>query len=175
MVFRIFGIYAERVLQPDVEDSHIWKFSASGQYSAKPAYDAMFIGAIQFQPWERIWKSWAPGKCKFFMWLVAHNRCWTADRLAKNGLAHPEKCPLCDQEEETINHLLLSCVFARQTWFEILLGLGLQVLSPQLEDPSFEEWWHKVSSKVSGQVQKGLNSTIILVAWSLWNHRNQCL
>ena len=109
------------------------------------------------------------------MWLVAHNRCWTADRLAKNGLAHPEKCPLCDQEEETINHLLLSCVFARQTWFEILLGLGLQVLSPQLEDPSFEEWWHKVSSKVSGQVQKGLNSTIILVAWSLWIHRNQCV
>ena len=73
------------------------------------------------------------------MWLVAHNRCWTADRLAKKGLAHLEKCPLCDQEEETINHLLLSCVFARQTWFEILLGLGLQVLSPQLEDPSFEE------------------------------------
>jgi len=119
----LWDLLAERVLQPDVEDSHIWKFSASGQYSAKPAYDAMFIGAIQFQPWERIWKSWAPGKCKFFMWLVAHNRCWTADRLAKNGLAHPEKCPLCDQEEETINHLLLSCVFARQTWFEILCSL----------------------------------------------------
>jgi len=171
----LWDLLAERVLQPDVEDSHIWKFSASGQYSAKSAYDAMFIGAIHFQPCERIWKSWAPGKCKFFMWLVAHNRCWTADRLAKKGLAHPEKCPLCDQEEETINHLLLSCVFARQTWFEILLGLGLQVLSPQLEDPSFEEWWHKVSSKVSGQVQKGLNSTIILVAWSLWIHRNQCV
>ena len=106
------------------------------------------------------------------MWLVAHNRCWTADRLAKRGLAHPEKCPLCDQEEETINHLLLSCVFARQIWFEILQGLGLQELAPQSEDPSFEEWWHKVSNKVSGQVQKGLNSIIILVAWLLWNHRN---
>ena len=29
-------------------------------------------------------KTWAPGKCKFFMWLVAHNRCWTADCLAQD-------------------------------------------------------------------------------------------
>ena len=71
----LWDLLAERVLQPDVEDSHILKFSASGQYSAKSAYDAMFIGAIHFQPRERIWKSWAPGKCKLFMWLVAHKRC----------------------------------------------------------------------------------------------------
>ena len=77
----------------------------------------------------------------------------------------PEKCPLCDQEEETINHLLLSCVFVRLTRFEILQGFGLQVLAPKLEDPSFEDWWHKVNDKVSGQVQKGLNSIIILMAW----------
>ena len=98
------------------------------------------------------------------MWLVAHNRCWTADRLAKRGLAHLEKFTLCDQEGETINHLLLSCVFVRLTRFEILQGFGLQVLAPKLED-SFEDWWHKVNDKVSGQVQKGLNSLIILMAW----------
>jgi hypothetical protein len=112
-----WDLLADRELNPDLEDSHIWQFSSSGKYSAKSAYEAMFVGAICFQPWERIWKSWAPGKCKFFMWLVAHNKCWTADRLAKRGLPHPEKCPLCDQEEETINHLILSCVFARQAWF----------------------------------------------------------
>jgi hypothetical protein len=50
--------------------------------------------------------TWAPRKCKCFMWLVAHGRCWTADRLARQGLSHPEHCPLCEQEEETISHLL---------------------------------------------------------------------
>ena len=29
-----------------------------------------------------------------------------ADRLACRGLPHLEYCPLCDQEEATINHLL---------------------------------------------------------------------
>jgi len=42
-------------LQPDVEDTHIWKVSTTGQYTSKSAYEALFIGAIQFGPWERIW------------------------------------------------------------------------------------------------------------------------
>lgn len=37
-------------------------------------------------------------------------RCWTEDWLAKQGLAHPEQCVLCDQEE-TLQHILTSCVF----------------------------------------------------------------
>ena len=76
-------------LRPKVEDSHIWRFSSSGQYSAKSAYEGFFIGSTLFGPFERIWKSWAPPKCRFFMWLVTHDRCWMADRLARRGLPHP--------------------------------------------------------------------------------------
>lgn len=67
----------------------------------------------------------------FFMWLVAHNPCWTADRLARRGLPHPDKCPLCDQEYECIEHLLIGCVFSRQFWFDILDRFGLANLTPQ--------------------------------------------
>ena len=70
-------------LQPDVEDTHIWTFSTTGQYTTKSAYEALFIGAIQFGPRERIWRSWAPSKCKFFLWTAAHKRCWTADQPAR--------------------------------------------------------------------------------------------
>jgi len=41
-------------LQPEVEDTHIWQFSTSGNFSTKSAYEAFFIGSIH---WERIWKS----------------------------------------------------------------------------------------------------------------------
>jgi hypothetical protein len=93
---QLWDLLADFQLQPDIEDRHIWRFSASGQYSAKTAYEGFFLGATTFRYWEKNWKTWAPGKCSFFMWIVAHDRCWTADRLARRGLPHPESCPMCD-------------------------------------------------------------------------------
>jgi hypothetical protein len=43
-----------------------------------------------------------PPKCRMFLWLVAHTPCWTVDRRARRGLPHLDKCPLCDQEDETL-------------------------------------------------------------------------
>jgi hypothetical protein len=39
------------VLQPGVPDRQVWKLSSNGTYSCKSAYQAMFIGTIQFAPW----------------------------------------------------------------------------------------------------------------------------
>jgi hypothetical protein len=64
---KLWDIISEVELQVGVQDTHIWKLSNSGQYTAKSAYDAPFQGAILFRPYERIWKSWAPPKCRFFM------------------------------------------------------------------------------------------------------------
>jgi len=115
-----------------------------------------------------------PGKCKFFLWTAALNRCWTADRLARKGLPHPAACPLCDQVAETIDHLLVECVFSRQVWFSVLQHFSLQVLAPQTNS-SFFDWWEAAISRVDSQVQKGFNTIIILVAWSIWKHRNRCI
>jgi hypothetical protein len=60
-------------------------------------------------------------------------------------------------------------------WFIILQKVGLQDLSPHPEDISFEDWWASTNSGIDGQARKGLNSLIILRAWSIWNHRNRCV
>jgi len=102
------------ILQQGVPDQFRWKLNQLGSYSSKIAYDACFVGSIRFPPWRRIWKSWAPLHCKFFLWLAIKQRIWTTGRLAKRGLPHQAACPLCDQEQETSQHLLLTCVFTRQ-------------------------------------------------------------
>jgi hypothetical protein len=121
---------------------------------AKSAYAAFFQGTIAFHPWERIWKSWAPGKCHFFIWLLEIEL--EADRLARRGLQHSTTCPHCDQDEENINHLLLSCVFAREFWFSLLQRVGLQHLCPQMEDVCFDDWWDRISSGAVDLIQKVL-------------------
>jgi hypothetical protein len=100
----------------------------------------MFQGSTYIEASQRKWKTWAPNKCRFFSWLVAHNRCWTADRLARRNLPYPSQCPLCDQAEETINHLLTTCVFAWQFWSLLLQRVGIAEASPQPHEFTFEDW-----------------------------------
>jgi hypothetical protein len=64
-------------LNPGVPDCHRWSPSNLGVYSSKSEYDRLFMGAVQFEPSRRIWETWAPPRCKFFMWLASLNRCWT--------------------------------------------------------------------------------------------------
>jgi len=51
---RLWDILSNFHLQPEMEDKHIWRFSANGQYSAKTAYEGFFLGATVFRPWEKI-------------------------------------------------------------------------------------------------------------------------
>jgi hypothetical protein len=117
-------------LYPDREDKHIFRFAHNGKYSAKAAYESLFIGSTYFEHCERICHVYGfgtpgappppPPKCKIFLWFAALQRCWTSDRLQRRGLDHPDPCPLCDQEPETIDHLLIGCVLARNYWFRLL-------------------------------------------------------
>jgi hypothetical protein len=42
-------------------------------FSSKSCCTVLFMGSIKFKPWKRLWKSWAPQKCKLFLWLAIRN------------------------------------------------------------------------------------------------------
>jgi len=91
------------------------------------------------------------------------------------GLPHSKRCCLCDQAQETIHHLLTSCVFAHQVWFSLLQKVSLQDLTTQPDDLPFDDWLARTNERVDDhQVKKGLNS-IVLGAWWIWNHCSLCV
>ncbi|GJN20507.1 hypothetical protein PR202_gb07894 [Eleusine coracana subsp. coracana] len=49
---------------------------------------------------------------------------------------------------------------------------GLQRLAPNNNVDTFANWWHNTSRRVAKENRKGVNTLIILGAWSLWKHRN---
>jgi len=54
-------------------------------------------------------------------------------------------------------------------------ALVLQHLLLNLLTNPFDNWWRKVDSAASGDYRLGLNSLVILGAWSIWRHRNDCV
>jgi len=71
----VWDLIQEVALQQGVSDVFSWKWSSS-KYSAASTYKAFFVGRTLMLGAKELWKTNAPGKCKFFIWLVLHERCW---------------------------------------------------------------------------------------------------
>jgi hypothetical protein len=47
------------------------------------------------------------------------------NRRMRHGLQDSAECAFCGQEDETVDHLLVGCVFTRDLWFRLLRpGVG---------------------------------------------------
>jgi hypothetical protein len=92
----LWDLLTEVVLQPNVADTHIWRFAASGQYSAKSAYEAMSLWPSISSLGSGSGKAGHLASANFSYGWLRITKCWTADRLARKGLQHPESCLLCD-------------------------------------------------------------------------------
>ena len=124
-------------LNENIPDKHIWRLSSSGKYTAKSAYDTLFPGAIFFEPYENLEILGTP-QMQIFYVVSCSQQMLDGGQIGKEGLPHPEQCILCDQQEETIHHLLVGCVFSRDFWFSLLLHFGFASLAPQPTDQSLD-------------------------------------
>jgi hypothetical protein len=77
---QLWDILSDVVLQQGIEDKHVSSIASDGIYSAKSAYESLFVGSTSFVQYRRVWKTWAPPKCRFFLWLAAQKRCWCYGR-----------------------------------------------------------------------------------------------
>ncbi|PNT74632.1 hypothetical protein BRADI_1g19042v3 [Brachypodium distachyon] len=100
----------------------------------------------------------------FWEWIQeVHLEDGVADTVVWNW------CPLCDQGEETISHLLLGCVLSRQVWSRLLTLWGHGVWCPDA-DSNLRGWW--TSLPLPRRVRRDFLSAIQLVFWTIWRHRN---
>jgi hypothetical protein len=77
---------------------------------------------------------------------------------------------MCDQEPETIDHIIASCSFSRQVWWNILTMLGAN--AAQIVGESILAWWDAWRHRWIGQRRKGADSLFAPVAWELWKEQN---
>lgn len=150
----------------------MWKWTTTGTYTASAAYVVCFVGLEFFPCGMLIWKTWALAKCKLHIWLVVRRRIWTADRMHRHGMESHTTCPLCDQEDETTDHIATGCVFARDVWFPALSSCGMAHLVP-LHAPGLIDWWPDSRAVLPILARKGFDSIVLLVVWMLWKELNR--
>ena len=115
-------------------DRVCWKWTADQTFTTASAYQSFFIGQHPIMGGKLLRKTAAPPKCKFFIWLALHDRCWTAHRRKRRNLQDDDSCILCNQSSETIDHLLTGCPLSREVWFRTFLKLGWQHRAPSVNN-----------------------------------------
>jgi hypothetical protein len=71
---------------------------------------------------------------KFFFWLAMQDRCWTHNRRHRHGISDDATCTLCLQLDESIDHLIIACVFSREVWLLTLQKCGWPELAPVADE-----------------------------------------
>ena len=83
---QIWNLVENQVINDLAEDRFIWKWTADHCFTTASAYRAFFIGQHPISRAKLLRKTKAPDRCKFFVWLVLHDRCWTAARRKRHNL-----------------------------------------------------------------------------------------
>ncbi|XP_062014037.1 uncharacterized protein LOC133730471 [Rosa rugosa] len=73
----------------------------------------------------KLWKLNIQPKVKMFGWLLLRERLKTRGRLSRFGLINDNSCPLCQEDNETTNHLFGYCNVTKAVW-------NLAALDPQV-------------------------------------------
>ena len=109
-----------------VNDSLRWKENKNGTFSVKSFYSSLSRDIKTPFPARTIWTPWVPIRASFFGWEAAWSRLLTTDRLKRFDWSIPNRCFLCKNQEETIDHLLLFCEKTIMLWLLILSLFGVQ-------------------------------------------------
>ena len=127
----------------DEQDKFVWNLTASGVFSIKSMYEDLMNDHTVFLR-KYLWKLKIPLKIKIFMWFLQNKVLLTKDNLVKRNWVGCTKCCFCGSQE-TIEHLFISCPFARLLWRIVNFAFDLQ--PPTNITSMFGNWLNGIDRK----------------------------
>ena len=112
-------------------DQMCWQRDSNKAFTVRSYYSCLNVPSPQQFPWKGIWKSKAPPRVAFFVWMVAWGKILTNDNLRKRRIILVDWCCLCKNAGESSDHLFLHCSMAKQLWDSILTLFGMHWVMPR--------------------------------------------
>ncbi|XP_071740147.1 uncharacterized protein [Rutidosis leptorrhynchoides] len=158
-------------------DRWVWSHATNGEFTVKQLATIVDDQLLQnvAQQHETLRNNLVPRKLEIFVWRVIKKRIPVRAELDKRGIdLHTVRCPVCDEEIESVDHCLIFCSFAMEVWNRV------------------NRWW-KLGSFVnlsSSEILHGKANTSIILssfgkkiwqavewvrAYYIWKNRNNVI
>ena len=129
-VDRLLQALYRKQIRPLMEDKILFKGSRNDAFSVKSMYRVLDCSPQVAFPFRSIWNPVILPRMGFFTWEASWGKVLTLDQLKRRGRALANRCFLCEEDEEDINHLLLHCKKARMLWDLLLSIVGTSWVFP---------------------------------------------
>jgi hypothetical protein len=156
-------------------DKILWAPAKDGIYSIKEGYKILQQNGIDKVPCRAFsfcWNHVVLPKAGCFAWLTIKHRILTSDRLSRLHIAPSFNCLFCNECEEIVDHLLLTCPFASQCWNFILNKLNYSTPLQNTIWEVFQAWPVLYPKSLFANLWKCI---LALVVWAIWWERNKCI
>uniref|UniRef100_A0A803QHI4 Reverse transcriptase zinc-binding domain-containing protein n=1 Tax=Cannabis sativa TaxID=3483 RepID=A0A803QHI4_CANSA len=102
------------------QDKWVWTLEKDGHFSCKSAYLSQALGrapqcVVAPSLWNKLWNSKVMERHKVLWWCILSNALPLRSIINKRFHIEEVRCPLCG-EEETVEHLFLTCDIALHVW-----------------------------------------------------------
>lgn len=163
-------------------DRFIWSATKNGEYFLKTGYQwvqsrtqppvMQHPSSSHVTPsrvWKFIWKLQTPAKICNFMWKTLHGALATMKNLYKRRSSPNPTYPICHNQDELIEHLLLLCLWMETIWFGGILNLKID----RNDVSNWMEWLFSFSNLHVGTNgdRISLLSYVAFMYWHIWKAR----
>eukprot|EP00253_Pinus_taeda_P022158 PITA_22158 len=150
-----------------------WGPKGNGEFSLKEARSIIEREEQpDTMPWaDKVWDNFQWLKIRTFLWLLMQRKTLTWENLLRKGFQGPSRCPMCLQEEETMNHLFNSCEWASQLW----LWMEAIMEDSNRNRDSIQDSitnWRRNFSRIN-RVDSIWKCTPGFITWTIWKERNR--
>ena len=158
-----------RVPRGGGSDNLSWCLNGSGRFDVRSFYLKIRNATLTSFPWKGIWKAKVPKRVAFFMWTAAHGQVLNLDNLRLRGRTLINRCCMCCCNEESVDHLLISCPVAHSLWMYMLRLFGFDWVMPgSVIDLFF--CWYQCFGKHNSDIWNLVPGCLM---WNIWAKRNR--
>lgn len=144
------------------QDIRWWQSEPAGTCSFKALYKHLLPRHEgPSLPWRLIWKMDIPSKLQMFRYRLLLNKLPTRSTLARWSLSIDPLCPICRQDEETVDHIFAQSSFAKKVW-DLIPG---SVQKPH-NTTLISFWFWNLASTAN----RRLGITLCWTCWYLWKN-----
>ena len=133
-------------LRENTRDERVWSFHNSLGFSVSNFVLQVNRNMKEADPrtsqGRLAWSNLMPPRVQLHVWFVLQGKLNTKERLFRYGIEgiEDDQCIFCNEEPESLEHIIFSCRFSSQLWYYCCDGWNISICLPKDPMACFLSW-----------------------------------